>query len=156
MKSINYKKNLPIKNVKSVGAVVLNARQKVLLVFQKQNRYWEFPKGKVEIGEEKDESRTLKREIFEETGLKNLKVIKDFKYIIKYQFILHGHLIHKDNIYYLGLSKNDEIILSDEHLAFKWVSLQAVSRYLKHKNQRILIYKLREFLKNNPLDKIWM
>lgn len=151
MRSISYKIKGQIKYVKSIGAVVLNEQKKILIMFQKQNRYWEFPKGKVEIGEEKNELGTLKREILEETGLKDLHLIPGFKFDIKYRFTLHGQLIHKSNVYYLATTESDQIKLSDEHLEYKWVSLAAVGRYLKHKNQRILIYKLRDFLKDNPI-----
>lgn len=140
-----------IKYVKSVGAVILNKENRVLIMFQRENHYWEFPKGKVEMGEEAEEQKTLKREIQEETGLSDLKIIPGFKYHLRYQFILRGQVIRKDNIYYLAKTARNEIKLSDEHLKYKWVSLIAVNRYLKHKNQRILIYKLREYLKKNPL-----
>lgn len=151
MRSISYKIKGPIKYIKSVGAVILNEQKKILIMFQKQNRYWEFPKGKVEIGEEENELGTLKREILEETGLKDLQLISGFKFDIKYRFTLHGQLIHKSNIYYLAKTNNNQIKLSTEHLEYKWVNILAVNRYLKHKNQRILIYKLRDFLKDNPL-----
>ncbi|MFA6027948.1 MAG: NUDIX domain-containing protein [Patescibacteria group bacterium] len=140
-----------IKYVKSVGAVVLNKDNRMLIMFQKENRYWEFPKGKVEPGEEENEQNTLSREIEEETGITDLKIIPGFRYRLRYQFTLHGQIIRKENIFYLAVAQNDKIKISDEHLDYKWVSLLAVNRYLKHKNQRILIYQLREFLKNHPL-----
>ncbi|MFH0819337.1 MAG: NUDIX domain-containing protein [Patescibacteria group bacterium] len=142
-----YKGKLPVKNVKSVGAIIINDQQKVLILFQKQNRYWEFPKGKVELGEENDELDTLRREIFEEAGLKKIKVIKEFRHGFNYQFKFDNFLIKKNNIFYLAKTiEPEEVVLSDEHLEYKWVSLPAVNRFFKHKNQRVLIYKLREFL----------
>lgn len=145
----NNKKNLPEKFVKSVGACVMDEQQRVLILFQKQNRYWEFPKGKVEPGEEKEEMDTLRREIEEETGLKDFEIIQEFRQGFKYQFVLHGQFITKNNIFYLAKTKSTDVTISDEHLEFKWVSLAAVNRYFKHKNQRIFVYKLREFLEKN-------
>jgi 8-oxo-dGTP pyrophosphatase MutT (NUDIX family) len=133
------------KYVKSVGAIILNQEKRVLIVLQKENHYWEFPKGKVEASD-KDEIATLKREIFEETGLKNFKIVKGFKNIIRYNFVLKNNFIKKNNIFYLVYVENPKIQLSEEHLDYKWVSLVAVNRYFKHKSQRILVYKLREFL----------
>lgn len=133
------------KFVKSVGAVVMNKDRRVLIMLQKQNHYWEFPKGKMELMD-KNEMATLKRELFEETGLKNFKIVKGFNHIIRYSFILKNNFIKKSNYFYLIYAENPEIKISDEHLDYKWVSLTAVNRYFKHKSQRVLVYKLREFL----------
>ena len=151
---MNYKKqqnlqNLPVKHVESIGAVIINPKGKVLIMFQKQNRYWELPKGKVESGEE--EITTLKREILEETGIKDLEIIKNFKNNFRYQFTLHGNFIKKNNIYYLAKVKDSKIELSEEHLYYKWVSLNEVNKLFKHKNQKQLINKVKEFIKEHGL-----
>jgi len=133
------------KYVKSVGAIVLNKERRILIMLQKENHYWEFPKGKVE-STDKNEIATLKREIFEETAIKHFKIVKGFNHVIRYNFILKNNFIKKSNIFYLIYTENPEVKISDEHLDYKWVSLAAVNRYFKHKSQRILVYKLREFL----------
>ena len=50
--------------------------------------YWDFPKGHIEKGE--DEIKTVKREVEEETGLKDIKIIEGFREWIKYFFKFEG------------------------------------------------------------------
>ncbi|MBU0670910.1 MAG: NUDIX domain-containing protein [Patescibacteria group bacterium] len=144
-------KKYPVKHVKSVGAIILNPQGKVLIMFQKRNRYWEFPKGKVEPGEEKEEISTLRREIEEEAGITDLEVDENFVEKFRYQFILHGNLIKKMNVFYLGRVNNSEVKLSEEHTKYLWVSLDEGIKYSRHKNQKVLIRKLKHYLQKNGL-----
>lgn len=58
----------------SAGGVVLNSKGKVALVYEDDFNGWVIPKGHIKNGETLEQ--TSKREIFEETGLKNIKLIK--------------------------------------------------------------------------------
>lgn len=60
----------------SIGAVVLNKKGLVLLLDRtdKNDNFWEFPKGHQKIGE--TELDTLKRELLEETGIVHFKIIE--------------------------------------------------------------------------------
>lgn len=121
---------------KSVGAVVLNSRMQILLVFQKKNRYWEFPKGKVEAGER--EMDTLQRELFEETGIRRFRLVQNFRKVMHYDFVFKGKLIRRKVVYFL-IRSNDRIRISKEHTRYMWVSLEAAKRKLKHENQMKLV-----------------
>jgi len=121
---------------KSVGAVVLNNTFQTLLVFQKKNTYWEFPKGKMEAGER--EIDTLQREIYEETGIRKFRMVKDFRKVMYYDFRYKGQKIRRKVIYYL-IKTGDAVKISEEHTDFVWLSLDKAKAQLKHKNQIILI-----------------
>ncbi len=121
---------------KSVGAVVLNSRNQVLLVFQKKNRYWEFPKGKVEAGER--EMDTLKREIYEETGIKKFRMAKNFRRVMHYEFRFKGRIIDRRVVYFL-IKTSDKVQISEEHNRFMWLPLSKAKKRLKHQNQVSLI-----------------
>lgn len=126
---------------KSVGAVVLNRKLEVLLLFQEQNQYWEFPKGKMEAGE--DEVATLKREIHEETGIRRFRLVHNFRKLMQYNFRHEGRTIRRAVVYYL-IQTSDPIQISDEHTQYMWLSLEAAKKKLKHRNQiRLLdeVYK---------------
>lgn len=56
------------------GGIVLNEKGEVALVSEKNNR-WSFPKGRIESGE--TTLQAALREIWEETGLTSLVVIKE-------------------------------------------------------------------------------
>lgn len=126
---------------KSVGAVVLNEKQQILIVFQADNRYWEFPKGKVEEGE--NELATLKREVREETGITRFTIWPNWRQVVHYRFYPERHImVSKAVVYYLLLTEQ-AVKISDEHLYYKWVSLRAAKKFLRHKNQHALIDKAK-------------
>lgn len=131
----------PVEVSKSVGAVVLNPRGHVLLVFQKKNKYWEFPKGKMEEGER--ELDTLRREIFEETGIKRFRLVRNFRKVMYYDFSYHGRVIRRKVVYYL-IQTNERVHISDEHTQYMWVPLLRARRRLKHKNQVRLLQEVFE------------
>ena len=62
-----------MKSTHSAGGVVLNKKRQVLVVNQR-GRSWSLPKGHLEEGEETLEA--ARREIYEESGLKDLKLVK--------------------------------------------------------------------------------
>jgi 8-oxo-dGTP pyrophosphatase MutT (NUDIX family) len=133
----------PVEVSKSVGAVVLNSRLQILLVFQKKNRYWEFPKGKMEAGER--ELDTLQRELFEETGIRRFRLVENFRKVMHYDFVFKGRLIRRKVVYFL-IRSNDRIRLSKEHTRYMWVSLEAAKRKLKHENQMKLLEEVMHTL----------
>lgn len=133
---------------KSVGAVILNEKNEVLIMYSSRNKYWEFPKGKVEPGEK--ELDTLKREMYEETGIENFRLHPEFKAFLRYNFRVGKLLIKKIVVYYL-FKTGAEVKVSDEHTDFKWVPIEEVQEHLKHVNQHKLIKKVRTFLETHEL-----
>lgn len=133
-------KALPLKTYhslsKSVGAIVLNQRLCTLLIFQQKNKYWEFPKGKMEHGEK--ELDTLKREIFEETGIQRYALVEGFRHTMYYDLLYKGRLIRRKIIYFLIIT-NDRVHISKEHMRYQWLSLENAKKKLKHVNQVKLI-----------------
>jgi ADP-ribose pyrophosphatase YjhB (NUDIX family) len=62
-----------MKSTHSAGGVVLNKKRQVLVVNQR-GRSWSLPKGHLEEGEEV--LAAARREIYEESGLQDLKFVK--------------------------------------------------------------------------------
>ena len=56
--------------------------------------HWDFPKGNVEAGE--TEVETVKREIFEETGITDIRFAEGFVQPIFYSYKRDGGLVHKE------------------------------------------------------------
>ena len=68
-----------------VGIVVLNNQNKVFVGKRKDNpvNKWQMPQGGVEAGE--DYITAMKRELLEETGIKNIEIIKEIEKIYQYE-----------------------------------------------------------------------
>ena len=70
---------------KGVGVVVLNNENKVFVGKRKDNpiNKWQMPQGGVDQGE--SFLNAMKRELFEETNIKNIKVIKEIDGFFEYE-----------------------------------------------------------------------
>lgn len=71
---------------KSIGVVLFRKEDQgtYYLLLHYEVGHWDFPKGHIEKGEE--EKDTAKREVVEETGIKDIRIINGFKEWIKYFF----------------------------------------------------------------------
>ena len=76
------KQNLPLRN--GVGAIILNRENKVFVGKRRDNPIdrWQMPQGGVDVGETYLDA--MKREIFEETSIKNIKILKELKGFFSY------------------------------------------------------------------------
>jgi 8-oxo-dGTP pyrophosphatase MutT (NUDIX family) len=119
-------------------------------------QFWQPITGGLEEGETKMEA--LKREIREETGIKNIiKIIKDVHYyepidlpLIEY-LNRHGHPCKYLKAYVFGVevSSDEEVVLDGkEHSEFKWCSFQEALRLVEGTcyNHRESFKKLNEIV----------
>jgi len=72
---MSQKEKLPLRL--GVGAIVLNKKNKVFVGKRKDNPVdkWQMPQGGVNAGEELIDA--MKRELEEETGIKNIEILKE-------------------------------------------------------------------------------
>lgn len=106
--------------------------------------YWDLPKGHTEKGETLE--GTAKREVEEETGLKNIEFIDGFKETIKYFFKFEGNNILKFVTFYLGETKTKEVKISGEHIGFGWLHFEKALNRLTYKNAKEILQKANDFL----------
>lgn len=108
-------------------ATIYNTKTNKVLLLQRNdgNNVWEIPGGKRENSE--DIVDALKREVQEETGL----IINEYK-LVYVSPIFENHPFLKSflNIGYLCLVDNSDVVISDEHLDYKWVSVEELAIYL--------------------------
>tara|TARA_Y100000590_G_C15582062_1_gene962725 strand:- start:528 stop:947 length:420 start_codon:yes stop_codon:yes gene_type:complete len=133
-----------LKKTKISGGVVLNKNKDVLIVNQRGNS-WSLPKGHTEIGETLLE--TAKREIYEESGIKNLIYIKKIGSYSRYRI---GLDLNDDRSelkdIHIFLFKTDEMSLNpiDEHNPeAKWVLPENVSGFLTHKKDKLFFEEIK-------------
>lgn len=127
---------------KACGAVVFN-KDKVLLV-QRTEGFYEFPKGHVEKGE--TELQTAKREVKEETNIK-FKKINGFKHKIYYKPI---PTVHKEVVYFLGTAINTDTKPQETEVnkAF-FTPVPKAYNLLTHKNHIDTLTKAKKYYKKN-------
>ena len=77
------KLKLPMRD--GVGVIILNKKNEVFVGKRKDNPgdKWQMPQGGVDEGE--DFISAMKRELFEETSIKNIKIIKEISQIYHYE-----------------------------------------------------------------------
>ncbi len=169
---------------RSAGAVIFRKEEGkifyLLLHYPSATRrpkeYWDFPKGHIEKRENLEE--TAKREVEEETGLKDLKLIEGFKEWIKYFFRLprvgktvspegerqkpkvsgarvgvsRGKTIFKIVTFLLAETKTKEVKISEEHIDYKWLPYEKALGQLAFKNAKEILKKANDYL-NSKIQK---
>jgi len=109
-----------------------------------KKEYWDLPKGHIEKGEKLE--GTVKREVGEETGLKNITFVSDFKETIKYFFKLEGKNILKFVTFLLVETKEKEVKISWEHIGFKWLPYEKALEQLTFKSAKGILKKANSYL----------
>lgn len=138
---------------KSAGAIVFRREKGKIyylllnyLAFGKiEKSYWGFSKGHIEKGEK--EIETAKREIKEETGIRDFQLIRGFKEKERYFFKFKGKNILKFVTYYLIETKTKEVKLSFEHIGYKWLSYEKALKQLTFEGAREILKKANRFLR---------
>lgn len=137
---------------KSAGAVIVRFEKGkplyLLLRYEGTGKnpkgYWDFPKGHIEEGE--NELQTAKREIAEETGIKDLTFLRGFRKSIVYFFQKKGKKIFKIVVFYLARTKTKDIKVSFEHLGYQWVPFNEAIQQLEFSNAKQILTQAHHFL----------
>jgi 8-oxo-dGTP pyrophosphatase MutT (NUDIX family) len=141
---------------KSAGAVIFreeNGKIFYLLLHypgtshRAKKDFWDFPKGHIEKGE--DEIETVKREVKEETGLEDIKIVDGFRETIKYFFKWKGENVLKFVTFYLAKANEKKVKISFEHIGFEWLSFKEALERLTFKNSKEILKKAHLFLTKN-------
>ncbi len=77
------KKKLPMRS--GVGVIILNNQNKVFVGKRKDNPVdkWQMPQGGIDKGE--DYTSAMRRELYEETGIKNIEILREIKGHYEYE-----------------------------------------------------------------------
>lgn len=114
-----------------------------------KNDYWDFPKGRRERGESEEE--TIRREVFEETGLKDIQFLEGFRETIRYFFRLEGKTVFKTVVFYLAKTNKESVKISSEHIGYQWLPFQKALQQLKFSNAKRILKKAHQFLQSKSL-----
>ncbi len=141
---------------KSAGAIIFRKEDNQIyyLLLHYHSGHWEFPKGHIEEGETNEQ--TVKREVAEETGITDIKIIPGFKQYIKYFFRqsygLEGEAkkqapwIFKLVVFYTARTGQKDIKISPEHTGFVWLPFAQALKKITYKNSKELLKKADDFI----------
>ena len=138
----------------SVGAIIykkINENSLFLLVYSARNKEWGFAKGHIEQNE--TELQTAKREIEEETGIKNITFVKNFRETDSYKIkgtlpSTKNRIINKKVVYYLCCANEEFKRISDEEIDMcEWLNYNEAISLLKYDKQKEILSKANKFIK---------
>ena len=135
---------------KSIGAAIYRRTEegelKFLLLHYPGTKkdYWGLVKGHIEEGEK--EVDTLRREIEEETGIKDLSILPNFRKEIRYFFQLKEKKIFKRVIFYLVKTKETEVNISNEHIGYNWFNFEEAIKKITFWGPRKILKKAGKYL----------
>jgi len=133
---------------RSAGVILFNKAENIqFLVLKYPSGHWDFVKGNIEEGEEEEE--TVKRELFEETGINNLEIHQGFNEKVQYNYYKKNNKVHKIVSYYLAETNQKQVKLSFEHLDYKWSDYEGLMKLITFENSREVLKKGNERI-NNP------
>jgi len=132
---------------RSAGAVVFYEDRGVrkYLLLHYPSGHWDFPKGNIEAGERPIEA--ARREVFEETGLRDIEFVEGFEKRISYFYRRQGVTVHKVVIFYLARSRSMDVRLSWEHKGYVWLPYDQAIRRVTYRNSREVLQAAEEFLR---------
>lgn len=131
------------KETKSAGGVVLNQKGEVLVVSQHGNS-WSLPKGHIEIGE--DALIAAKREIYEESGVTDLELVKELGTYQRYRISKLGtDDVSELKSITLFLFKTKQVSIKPvdpENPEGRWAEKDAVAELLTHPADKAFFLKI--------------
>jgi|SRR5579862_640978 8-oxo-dGTP pyrophosphatase MutT (NUDIX family) len=101
--------------------------------------HWDFPKGKIEKGETKQEAAL--RELKEETNL-TAQIDGNFEETIEYIFKDYDGKVAKKTVYFFtGYALTTDVKLSHEHTDFTWLPYKDALEQLTYDNAKEILKK---------------
>ena len=131
----------------SAGAILFrfNEEDEPLYLLLKYPDYWGFPKGHVEPGE--TNAVAARREILEETGIRDIEFIPGFERTITYTFRRgRDTLVQKEVTYFLVQTHADRVTLSPEHEDYAWADVREAMRLLTYESLKELLWEAHNYI----------
>ena len=133
-------KDLPLRT--GVGIVVLNSKNKVFVGKRRDNPLdkWQMPQGGVDLNEPL--IKAMRRELVEETSIKNIEVLKEFDQWLEYELpknlvrkIWRGKYRGQKQKWFVVrfLGNDDEININTKHPEFidwQWVGVEELPKII--------------------------
>ncbi|OFX31502.1 MAG: hypothetical protein A2Z07_07915 [Armatimonadetes bacterium RBG_16_67_12] len=144
------KKRKPVKRARSAGGVVFRRAgdQVEVLVLQHEGGKWMLPKGTIESGETPE--AVALREVREETGVSNVRVVTDlgqerYSFFWRTEDTFYDKTVHYFLLEFLG--GEDPMPQREEgFVAAEWVPMDEAMTRIKYKETREIVRRARHAL----------
>ncbi len=118
------------------------------LLVQHHAGHWAFPKGHAEDSE--SDVQAARRELMEETGIKNVILLEDVSLTETYFFRRAGQTVVKTVRYFLGPVRDDAVrIQAAEIKAYRWASGSEAAELITFSESKRLLGEARQYLEKN-------
>lgn len=131
------------------GVIILykGDKENLFLILQHDNDKgsWSFPKGHHEGSE--TPVQTALRELQEETGIKDIKLL-DLPIIHEeYHIIRNGEKRLKMNDYFIGFVKDKNVVVQESEIStYKWANYEEAIETLTYSTRKETLQKVQEYL----------
>ena len=139
-----------------VGIIVLNNKNQVFVGKRKDNpgNNWQMPQGGIDKGE--DFISAMKRELMEETSIKNIKILKELEHLYQYDLpknlvgiIWKGKFRGQKQKWFITrfLGRDTEINLKTKHPEFiewKWIEPEKLPEVIVYFKKEIYLSLVKE------------
>lgn len=141
-----------LKVITAAGGMVFNPKKEILFIHRKGR--WDLPKGKVDKGESLEEAAI--REVWEETGVQNLKIIRfiDTTYHILKR---NGKYKLKETYWYEMFSDYDGDLVPEVEEGIKkvkWKNFEKSQKAINKSYENVKLLFPSEYLVKHPKDRI--
>lgn len=135
----------------SAGAILFRDTrdEREYLLLKSRPGDWEFPKGGVEDDEELQQ--TAIREVKEEAGISEFRLIDGFREDYDYVFQANGATIHKTVHLFIARSFETSAELSHEHSDHQWRDYQQAINTITQDGPRDILRTAHSFLEDNEI-----
>jgi putative (di)nucleoside polyphosphate hydrolase len=139
-----------------VGIIVLNNKNQVFVGKRKDNPgdKWQMPQGGVDEGE--DFLTAMKRELYEETNIRSIKIIKEINKVYEYELpknligiIWKGKFRGQKQKWFITrfLGEENEINLNTkipEFIEWKWINVEKLPEVIVEFKKKLYLNLLKE------------
>lgn len=129
-----------------VVVVVKTENEPKFLIIHQTNGHWSFPKGHKEGEETSKES--ARRELWEETGIKDIKLDLGKEFYEQYTFVRDCVEYHKKNTFFVGFLDDElEVFPQEEEVSeYKYVTFEEALKTFEYEDTKSLLREVVEYL----------